>query len=468
MLGDDVFFLTGSDEHGIKNQRAAEAAGKTPQEFVDENTEAVKELIKVLNITNDYYIRTTDKKIHWPVAQALWNKLVKSKDIYKKKYKGLYCFGCESFKTEKELVDGKCPIHEKEPEKVVEENYFFRLSKYQDALINIIESDSYEIFPKSRKHEILNFIKNGLEDVSFSRSVKALKWGIPVPDDPDQIMYVWCDALSNYLSGIKYDVEKKKGKYWPADVHIIGKDILRFHSVFWPAMLSSADIPLPRKLFVHGFVTSEGKKMSKSLGNVIDPMEQIDKYGPEPFRYYLLRDIPPCEDGDYSEDRLKDVVNSHLANELGNLYNRVLTLVEKKFESRIPNYDNDEEKWKEKLVQEKVLGIKDDVKDDIINLKFNEALEKIWTAVKSCNSWINQYEIWKADSDVSSARFYNLLESLRCIAIYIYPFMPDTSVRILGRLGLGKEHLEWKNLEWGKLEPGNEVIKGPILFSKVV
>ncbi|MDD5417121.1 MAG: methionine--tRNA ligase, partial [Candidatus Aenigmarchaeota archaeon] len=247
--GDDVFFLTGSDEHGIKNERAAKEAGLSTQAFVDKNTAAAVNLAKRLNISNDFYIRTSDKKTHYPTAQDVWSRLVKAKDIYKKKYTGLYCSGCEAFVKESDLVDGNCPIHNREPETVEEENYFFKLSKYQDKIIKLIESDKYLITPSSKKNEILNFIKGGLEDISFSRSKENLSWGIPVPDDPKQTIYVWCDALTNYLSGIGYTYDKKKfKKYWPADVHLVGKDITKFHAIYWPAMLLSAKIPLPKNL----------------------------------------------------------------------------------------------------------------------------------------------------------------------------------------------------------------------------
>jgi len=290
LKGDDVFFLTGSDEHGIKNMRAAKSAGISPQTFVDENTAAAIELTKRLNISNDDYIRTTDNERHWPTAQDIWKKLVKSGDIYKKKYQGKYCAGCETFVKESDLIDGKCPIHDKEPEIIEEENYFFKLSKYQKQLTKILESDEYQIVPNSKKNEMLSFIRQGLDDVSFSRPKKILPWGIPVPDDDTHVMYVWCDALTNYLSGIGYTTDKKKfKKYWPADIHLIGKDIMRFHALFWPAMLLSADIPLPKKLLVHSFITSQGKKMSKSLGNVIEPFSQIDKYGTDSVRSHLMK-----------------------------------------------------------------------------------------------------------------------------------------------------------------------------------
>ncbi|MEK7071762.1 MAG: methionine--tRNA ligase, partial [Patescibacteria group bacterium] len=315
--GDGVFFLTGTDEHGAKIAKAAEKFGKNPQEFTDEISAKFQELTKGLNLSNDDFIRTTDQSRHWPTVKDIWLKLKENNDIYKKNYKGLYCLGCEAFITQKDLIDGKCKIHLKEPEAIDEENYFFRLSKYSSKIEELIKKDEVKIIPQEKKNEMLNFVRQGLEDISFSRPSKDLKWGIPVPDDDSQTIYVWADALVNYLL---------PKKYWPADIHCLGKDILRFHATIWLGMLLSSKLPLPKSIFVHGFITSNGQKMSKSLGNVVDPFELIRKYGADAVRYFLLREIPPTEDGDYTRQKFEARYNSDLASGLGNLVARVITL----------------------------------------------------------------------------------------------------------------------------------------------
>jgi methionyl-tRNA synthetase len=325
-----VYFLTGTDEHGHKIAKKAEEEGKTPQQFVDEITEKYKLLTEKLNISNDDFIRTTDQERHWKGVYKMWNKLKENGDIYKKKYEGLYCVGCEAFKKEKELVDGKCPNHNKEPEAVREENYFFRLSKYEKEIKKLIQGDTLEVVPEGRKKEMLNFLDEGLEDISVSRSTKILKWGIPVPDDDSQVLYVWVDALTNYISALGYgDQEENFEKYWPADIHFIGKDILRFHSVIWIGMLLSAGLQVPKKILSHGHITSQGKKMSKTLGNVVDPFTIIEKYGVDPVRYYLLSEIPTLSDGDFSENRFIEKYNADLADGVGNLTSRIISLAKK-------------------------------------------------------------------------------------------------------------------------------------------
>src|SRR3989338_2326616 len=334
--GDEVWFLTGTDEHGAKIARAAQAAGKDPKDFVDDGAGHFKDLKKALNLSWDDFIRTSSQKRHWPGAQKLWLKLFEAGDLYKKSYKGLYCVGHEAFITEKDLVDGKCRDHQTAPELIEEENWFFRLSKYSDKIKSVIESGELKIIPESRENEILSLIRQGLEDVSFSRPRKDLSWGIPVPNDPEHTMYVWCDALTNYITAIGYGQEQniEISKYrnfeywWPADLHIIGKDILRFHTAIWPGMLLSAGLPLPKAIFVHGFITVEGQKMSKTIGNVIAPVEQ-KKPGTDPVRYYLLREIPSYEDGDFSYKKFEERYNGDLANGIGNLVARVTTIGQK-------------------------------------------------------------------------------------------------------------------------------------------
>src|SRR3989338_4064433 len=323
--GEEVFFLTGTDEHGAKIARAAEVAGKTPRELVDENAEKFRELKKSLNLSWDNFIRTSDEKVHWPVAQELWRRLEKAGDLYKKSYQGLYCVGHEAFVTQKDLENGKCRDHQKEPEIIEEENWFFRLSKYSEVIKEKVESGELKIVPETRKNEILSLLREGLEDISFSRPSKDLSWGVPVPDDDTQTMYVWADALSNYISGRGGISEWEKH---PADIHLIGKDILRFHAAIWPGMLLSAGLPLPKAIYVHGHITSGGKKMSKTLGNVIDPEELLAEYGTEAVRYFLARHITPFEDGDITREAFKDAYNADLANGLGNLASRIMTLAQ--------------------------------------------------------------------------------------------------------------------------------------------
>ncbi len=457
--------MTGSDEHGVKNMRAAKAAGIDTQKFVDENTAAAIDLIKQLNISNDDYIRTTDRERHWPTAQDIWTKLVESGDIYKKKYQGKYCPGCEAFVKESDLVDGKCPHHNKEPEVVEEENYFFKLSKYQEQLIKILETDEYHIVPQSKKNEILSFARQGLDDVSFSRPKEILPWGIPVPGDDTHVMYVWCDALTNYLSGIGYTYDKEKfKKYWPADIHLIGKDIIRFHALFWPAMLISAKLPLPKKLLVHSFITSQGKKMSKSLGNVIDPFEQIKRYGTDSVRYFLLREIPSDDDGDYTDEALIKRHNGELANELGNLVYRVLTLAEKNSRGQALNKNED---GLEKIF----LGIPEKVEEQINNFKLHHALNEAWRFVSTLNKYVNEKEPWKIkDEEELDKILHDMIDGLRLTAILLYPFIPGTCEKIFDQLGLNKKDISWDNLRCGKimyiLEKGN-IKKGDVLFKKI-
>jgi len=333
LIGDDTFFLTGTDENALKNVQSAEKAGVPVKKFVDRNSQRFEDLKGALNLSFDDFIRTTEER-HVKGAQKLW-QACDPDDIYKKGYRGLYCIGCEQFYTEKELVEGKCPEHGTVPETVEEENYFFKLSGYQEQLIKLIESDELKIIPATRKNEVLSFIKGGLEDFSISRSNKRAKgWGVPVPGDESQVAFVWFDALSNYINALGYanDGEKFK-KYWlenPNRTHVIGKGIIRFHAVYWPAMLLSAGISLPTEIFVHGYLTVDGQKISKSLGNVIDPFALVEKYGTDPVRYYLLAKFSPFEDGDFSEAKLKETYNSDLANGLGNLVSRVAKLAEGK------------------------------------------------------------------------------------------------------------------------------------------
>lgn len=417
LLGKDVYFLTGTDENALKNVQAAEKEGIPTKKLVDRNAKKFFQLKEPLNLSFDDFIRTTEKR-HIGGAQALW-QACKKEDIYKKKYKGLYCVGCETFYTEKDLVDGKCPEHKKKPEVVEEENYFFKLSKYQDWLEKLISSDKLKIIPQIRKNEVLAFIRQGLEDFSISRTKeRAHGWGVPVPGDPSQIIYVWFDALANYITALGW--HKKTPlyqKYWlKADtLHVIGKGITRFHAIYWPAMLKSAGIPLPKQEFVHGYITVEGEKISKSLGNVIDPFELVKKYGTDPIRYYLLREIPAYQDGDFSVRRLKELYNADLANGLGNLVARVAKLCEKSGFNFKP------------LNSKIYLWIKKPLEE----FRFDEAVSSIWQEkIGGCDRLIDREKPWQLKDKKLETVLQRLVNEIRQIGFNLKPFLPETAERI--------------------------------------
>jgi methionyl-tRNA synthetase len=411
--GEDVFFLTGTDEHGIKVVKAAAAAGKSPQEFTDEISGKFQKLTKTLNLSNNDFIRTTDQKKHWPNVRKVWEQLQKNGDIYKKEYEGLYCVGCEAFIKEKDLVDGLCPIHKQKPEKIKEENYFFRLSKYAQAIGEKIKSNEIKIIPEGRKNEILSFIDQGIEDVSCSRFKENLQWGVPVPGDDSQIIYIWFEALINYLY---------PKKYWPASVHCIGKDIFRFHALLWPAMLLALKMELPKAIFVHGYITSGGEKMSKSLGNVVDPFSLIEKYGADAVRYFLLREIPSTEDGDYTEEKFKERFNADLAGGIGNLVSRVVTLVDKFKIKRMQSVISDI--FQVPLIENKLTKA-------LAEFKFNEGLSAIGELIGQANKYVNDQKPWETgDAKVLNA----LLGCLEEIARLLKPFLPETSEKIIKQI----------------------------------
>ncbi len=421
-LGEDVFFLTGTDEHGQKVVKAAAAAGKEPQDFTDDLSLQFRSLDKELNLSNDDFIRTTDQKRHWPVVQYIWRKLKEKEDIYKKRYQGLYCVGCEAFITKKDLIDGKCKVHQKEPEVIEEENYFFKLSKYSKEIEKIIEKDQVRIIPEGRKNEMLSFIKEGLEDVSFSRPRKDLKWGVPVPDDDSQTIYVWADALANYVSVLGYPDGEKFKKYWPADVHVLGKDILRFHSTIWLGILLSLGLPLPKSIFVHGYLTSGGQKMSKSLGNVVDPLILIKKYGADAVRYFLLREFSPTEDGDFTEEKFTERYNADLAKGLGNLVARVVTLASKfTIAAAKPGFEKE------------IDSAKKDYEATFVELRFNEILSSVWALIGFCDKYVEREKLWE-EKEENKDKIAGLLFVIGNIVKLVEPFLPETAEKIAEQL----------------------------------
>ncbi len=462
-LGDQVFFETGTDEHGIKIYRTALESGMTPQEMVDKNAQRFKDLTGALAITNDYFVRTTDPA-HKQGAQKIWQKMADNGDIYKGNYEGLYCVGCESYIPEKDLVDGLCAIHKKAPEFIKEENYFFKLSKYSAKIRELIESDTLKVIPVARKNEILNIIGEGLPDVSFSRPKTMLPCGVEVPGDDTQVMYVWCDALSNYITGIGYGEENETFKtFWPASVHLIGKDILRFHAGIWIGMLLSAGLPTPANIYVHGFITSGGQKMSKSLGNVVDPFGYVERYGADPVRYYLLREIPTTDDGDFNADRFLSVYSSDLANSLGNLVYRVFSMNEKYFEGKVV-----------RRAAGSILPLDELIAGyhaAIAEFDLKRALEIVLKLVQAANEHVEVCKPWvlaKSDMEKLGEVMYQLLETVRIIGVLLQPFLPGTSEKILAQFGgvTGGVSFE-KNLAWGQLEIGTSLTKGEPLFPRI-
>ena len=453
LLGKDAFLTTGADENSLKNVQAAEEAGITTQELCNKNAEIFKELANKIGLSFDSFLRSSSKKDHWLGVYKLWELCKKSGDIYEKKYKGLYCVGCEAFYTDNELVNGLCPEHKKKPEVVEEENYFFRLSKYQKRIEKLIETGELRIVPETRNNEVLSFVRNGLEDFSISRSIARAKgWGVPVPDDKSQIQYVWFDALGIYLTGVGYGTDEKLfTKWWPADLHVIGKGIIRFHAIYWPAILLSAGLKLPKSLLVHGYITVEGQKMSKSLGNVVNPLDLLKKYPADALRYFLIKEIPVADDGDFSERALINRINGELVSDLGNLIYRVLSLAEK-FKGKIEGRPE----LKERLDLDKIKKFMEDY-------RLNEALEGIWEFIRVTNKYVNENEPWKLQGKELANVLYNLLEACRIIAILISPFLPTTAEKINKQLGIKAGEL--KDCKFRKFN--GKIKKGEYLFKKI-
>ena len=459
MRAEDVFFVTGTDEHGSKILQAAERAKADPQAFVNKYSARFRLLADTLELTNDDFVRTTEPR-HMVASQELWRRAKMSGKIYKKKYSGLYCIGCEAFKTDKDLIDGKCPDHDTVPVHLEEENYFFKLTDYKDALMKLFAFRPDFVTPRGRFNEVKEWV-NDLEDISISRSARQLAWGIPVPDDPDQVMYVWFDALTNYLTAIGFPDERYK-KYWPADTHVIGKEISRFHTVLWPAMLIAAGVDVPHQIAVHGHISVDGKKMSKTLGNVIDPFKVVEKFGCETSRYFLLREIPFNSDGDFSEARLRERYAGDLANGIGNLVSRVLAMIEKYENGAVPAKAS-------AIIEPTWLAYQ----QHIANHELHLALADVWDVVGSADKLVTEREPWvlaKTDKIELSKLLYVLAETIRHIALMLWPFMPETAENILARLGvnyeLGKEPLS-ELQTWGLLKPGTKVSKGEPLFPRL-
>lgn len=431
--GEEVLLLSGSDENALKNVQAAEQAGVPVQEFIDKNVKLFQELAERLHVQFDVFQKGSSPEHHLS-SQKLWELCGKAGDIYKKSYEGLYCVGCETFYTPDELNENKeCFEHPgKKLEKVSEENYFFKLSKYQDKLVNLITKDALRIVPASRKNEVLSFLKQPLQDISISRSnERAKNWGVPVPGDESQKVYVWFDALNIYQSGVGFGLDEEKyKKWWPADVHVIGKGITRFHAVYWPAFLWSAGLSLPKTLFVHGYITIDGQKMSKSLGNVVDPLDLIEKYGSDAVRYFFLRELPATEDGDFSYEKFENRYNTDLASGLGNLVARVLSLA-KREKATIPDHFNDE------TFGELVRVSKKRANNFIADFDFHKALVAIWYIVHRCDKTIDEKRPWEA-SEGQKQVIADLLLAISHIAALLEPFLPATSESIVRQLHEGK------------------------------
>jgi len=457
LLGEDVFFLTGTDEHGQKVEQSALKLGKTPQEFVDEISQKFKELCIKLNISNDYFIRTTEKK-HIDFCKSVFKEVYDNGDIYKGDYEGLYCTGCEAFYSEKELEDGKCKIHKKECETVKEESYFFRLSKYQDKLIEHIEKNPEFILPETRRNEILSRLKQEpLKDLSVSRT--SFKWGIPLPIDEKHVIYVWFDALLNYISALSKEQMKK---FWPCDMHNVGKDILWFHSVIWPAILFSIGIQPPKTVFVHGFINIGGEKMSKSKGIKIDPIEIAEKYGSDTLRYFLLREIIFGEDGNFSEEALIARHNSELANTLGNLISRVSALLKKNFDDYIPKQHNLEQIDLDFIENFNKFN---EIKKHIKNFEIKKAIDTVWSMIDLANKYVNDTASWKiADKERLATVLYNCVEAIRIISLLIAPFIPETSEKIRKQFEFEKEKFDKIGFS-GKT--AGRITDSGILFKKI-